>query len=77
MDRMGRPRVEQSKDLEGKNETTTCDFKSEYDFTKPTTVFEVAKDVAAFDSAMGGNHRRWCPRRQGRREPEDGAHRGV
>jgi len=46
--------VESAAHLVGKHETLTFDWKATYDFADPTTAFEVAKDVAAFASAVGG-----------------------
>ena len=41
-------------ELANRHETSTFDWKRPYDLNDPTTVFEMAKDVAALASAMGG-----------------------
>ncbi len=46
--------IELATELERAHETTTFDVKSAYDFALQETGFDVAKDVAAFASAMGG-----------------------
>lgn len=46
--------VECPEQLVGRHETSSFDWKQTYNFDLPTTTFEVAKDVAALASAMGG-----------------------
>jgi hypothetical protein len=46
--------VTSAADLVDKHETSTFDWKQTYDIAAPGAHFEIAKDVAAFASAMGG-----------------------